>query len=101
MGIGEAGPFDRIKSWIKQDVAIDLGTANTLVFLEGRGIVLSEPTVLALDELGRPFALGEKAKGFLGKTPPNIIVKSFGKKKVIGIPTNSAIKSNLKKIFLV
>ena len=75
MGIGETSSFGRLKNRIKQDVAIDLGTANTLVFLEGRGIVLSEPTVLALDEFGRPFALGEKAKGFLGKTPPNIIVK--------------------------
>ncbi len=75
MGIGERDPIGRLKSRIKQDVAIDLGTANTLVFLEGRGIVLSEPTVIALDEFGEPFALGEKAKGYLGKTPPNIIVK--------------------------
>ena len=75
MGIGERDPFDYLKSRVKQDVAIDLGTANTLVFLEGRGIVLSEPTVLALDEYGEPFALGEKAKALLGKTPPRITVK--------------------------
>ncbi len=64
-----------VKNLIKQDVAIDLGTANSLIYLQGKGIVLNEPTVIAGNNLGEPVAVGRKAKAYLGKTPPGMIVK--------------------------
>ncbi|MEL6158898.1 MAG: rod shape-determining protein [Cyanobacteria bacterium J06623_5] len=54
-------------------MGIDLGTANTLVYVSGRGVVLQEPSVVAIDETdGRPLAVGEEAKQMLGRTPGNI-----------------------------
>ncbi|MGL5511165.1 MAG: rod shape-determining protein, partial [Microcoleaceae cyanobacterium] len=55
-------------------MGIDLGTANTLVYVSGRGIVLQEPSVVAFDqEEKRPIAVGEEAKKMLGRTPNNVI----------------------------
>ena len=57
------------------DMAIDLGTANTLVFVKGQGIVLNEPSVVAIiDEKGKKsvLAVGDEAKTMLGRTPGNI-----------------------------
>ncbi len=57
-----------------RDVAIDLGTANTLVFVKGQGIVLSEPSVVAIDnKTDRAVAVGSTAKRMLGRTPGNIV----------------------------
>src|ERR1700709_445449 len=57
----------------RRDMAIDLGTANTLVFVRGRGIVLSEPSVVAIDTRdGRVQAVGAEAKRMLGRTPGTI-----------------------------
>src|SRR5205823_14756141 len=56
-----------------RDVAVDLGTANTLVYMRGRGIVLSEPSVIALDSLsGEIHAVGAEAKRMIGRTPATI-----------------------------
>ncbi len=56
------------------DVAIDLGTANTLVFVKGRGIVLSEPSVVAIDNrTEQVVAVGSAAKSMIGRTPGNIV----------------------------
>jgi len=55
-----------------QDIAIDLGTANTLVHVRGRGIVLNEPSVVAITDTKRVVAVGREAKEMLGKTPGNI-----------------------------
>ena len=56
-----------------QDLAIDLGTANTLVFARGEGIVVSEPSVVAIDSLsGAVHAVGEEAQGMIGRTPATI-----------------------------
>lgn len=55
------------------DIGIDLGTANTLVYVRGKGIVLAEPSVVAVDsETGEVLAVGHKAKAMLGKTPRKI-----------------------------
>src|ERR1700754_1318021 len=67
--------FSRLTGWLSADMAIDLGTANTLVYVKGRGIVLNEPSVVALAEVkGRKqvLAVGNEAKQMLGRTPGNI-----------------------------
>ena len=66
------------------DVAIDLGTANTLVFVKGRGIVLSEPSVVAIDQkTEKVVAVGAAAKSMIGRTPANIVVTQPLKNGVI------------------
>lgn len=56
-----------------RDIAVDLGTANTLVYVRGRGIVLSEPSVVAIDQrTGEVHAVGIEAKRMLGRTPASI-----------------------------
>jgi rod shape-determining protein MreB len=58
-----------------RDLAIDLGTANTLVFVRGEGVVLREPSIVAIDETDRSvIAVGTEAKAMLGRTPPHIRV---------------------------
>src|ERR1700751_839081 len=55
------------------DMAVDLGTANTLVFIRGRGIVRFEPSVVAIsEETGKVHAVGAEAKGMIGRTPASI-----------------------------
>src|SRR5271167_4023357 len=64
--------FSRVTGWMSADMAIDLGTANTLVYVKGRGIVLNEPSVVAIaEEKGRKkvLAVGDEAKMMLGRTP--------------------------------
>ena len=62
-----------MNSFMGRDLAVDLGTANTLVYERGRGIVLNEPSVVAIDtRLGRPVAVGLEAKRMLGRTPSHI-----------------------------
>ena len=69
--------FDGILGVFSNDLAIDLGTANTLVYVKGKGIVLSEPSVVAVQTDGRAknrvLAVGLEAKNMLGKTPGNIV----------------------------
>jgi len=58
---------------LSRDIGIDLGTANTLIYVSGKGIVLQEPSVVALDlERGVTMAVGDEAKLMLGRTPGNI-----------------------------
>jgi rod shape-determining protein MreB len=65
--------FARLSNYLTNDVAIDLGTANTLVFVKGNGIVLNEPSVVAVDQRTKKvFAVGLEAKTMLGKTPEYI-----------------------------
>ena len=60
-------------SFIGRDMAVDLGTANTLVYVRGRGIVLNEPSVVAINvKDGHPLAVGVEAKRMIGRTPSNI-----------------------------
>ncbi|MDI2090558.1 rod shape-determining protein [Commensalibacter oyaizuii] len=67
--------FSRLFGFMSADMAIDLGTANTLVYVKGRGIVLNEPSVVAIaDVRGKKqvLAVGEEAKNMVGRTPGNI-----------------------------
>lgn len=60
-------------SFAGQDMAIDLGTANTLVFVRGQGVVLNEPSVVAINaQNGKALAVGMEAKRMIGRTPANI-----------------------------
>jgi len=69
--------FDAILGMFSNDLAIDLGTANTLVYLKGKGIVVSEPSVVAVqkDSMGQKkvLAVGTDAKNMLGRTPGSIV----------------------------
>ena len=67
--------FDKLYSMFSSDLAIDLGTANTLVYVRGRGIIVNEPSVVAMTTVrGKThvLAVGDDAKQMLGKTPGNI-----------------------------
>lgn len=70
--------FGFLSSYFSNDLAIDLGTANTLIYSRGRGIVLDEPSVVAIRLEGGPngkkilLAVGSEAKGMLGRSPANI-----------------------------
>lgn len=65
--------FNRLAGFFSSDIGIDLGTANTLVYVRGKGIVLSEPSVVAVDsKTNEVLAVGHKAKAMLGKTPQKI-----------------------------
>jgi len=65
--------LDSLMGFFSTDVAMDLGTANTLVFVRGRGIVLNEPSVVAVDKAtGKVLAVGSEAKLMLGRTPDEI-----------------------------
>jgi rod shape-determining protein MreB len=58
---------------VGRDIAVDLGTANTLVYVRGRGVVLNEPSVVAVNARdGRPLAVGAEAKRMIGRTPSHI-----------------------------
>ncbi len=69
------GFISSIKEVFVNDIAIDLGTANTLIYVKGRGIVLSEPSVVAIQpgNNSKVIAVGREAKKMLGKTPGDII----------------------------
>ncbi len=57
-----------------RDIGIDLGTANTLVYIKGKGIVLREPSVVAINKnTGKVLAVGNEAKNMIGRTPGNIV----------------------------
>ncbi len=75
MGIfGGYGIIERLFSFFSEDLGIDLGTANTLVYVKNKGIVLREPSVVAIDKnTGKPIAVGNEAKLMVGRTPGHII----------------------------
>lgn len=65
---------EKIYNYLSNDIGIDLGTANTLVYLRGHGIVVTEPSVVAVNQkTGRVVAIGTTAKDMLGRTPAHIV----------------------------
>ncbi|MDQ2740894.1 MAG: rod shape-determining protein [Chloroflexota bacterium] len=67
-------PLSTLFGMFSKDLGIDLGTANTLVFVRGRGVVISEPSVVAIDKrTKRVLAIGAEAKRMVGRTPANIV----------------------------
>ena len=66
--------FGSLFSFFSNDLAIDLGTANTCIFARGKGVVLSEPSIVAIDRRdGTVQAVGTEAKEMLGRTPGDIV----------------------------
>ena len=66
--------FASFFSGFSKDMGIDLGTANTLVYVRGRGIVIQEPSVVAIDcNSGNVLAVGNEAKRMVGRTPANVV----------------------------
>ena len=97
------GMFDSIKKVWSQDMAIDLGTANTLVVVKGQGVVLNEPSVVAIVDQGgkkQVLAVGDEAKTMLGRTPGNIQAIRPLRDGVIAdfIVTEEMIKHFIKKV---
>lgn len=65
---------NKFNKMFSHDIGIDLGTANTLVYMQGRGIVINEPSVVAVNQkTGTVVAIGSQAKGMLGRTPQHIV----------------------------
>ena len=63
-----------LASWIGRDLGVDLGTANTLVYVRGRGVVLNEPSVVAINTTtGAVVAVGSEAKKMIGRTPAHVV----------------------------
>ncbi len=98
------GLFRKIQDYFSHDIAIDLGTANTLVFAKGRGIILNEPSVVAVQKnyrgnQSRVLAVGKEAKEMLGRTPGSITAVRPIKDGVIADfeVTQSMLKYFIKK----
>ena len=95
--------LNKISKMWSQDMAIDLGTANTLVVVKGRGVVLNEPSVVAIiEEKGKKsvLAVGDEAKTMLGRTPGNISAVRPLKDGVIAdfVVTEEMIKHFIRKV---
>lgn len=66
--------LQRLLGFLSKDLAMDLGTANTLIYLKGKGIVLNEPSVVAIDrDNHRVVAVGKEAKGLMGRTSERVV----------------------------
>src|SRR5574343_1627218 len=104
--IAERQMFGFLSKYFSNDLAIDLGTANTLIYVRGRGIVLDEPSVVAIRLEGGPNAkktiqaVGHSAKQMLGKTPGNITAIRPMKDGVIAdfTVTEQMLKQFIKKV---
>jgi rod shape-determining protein MreB len=98
--------FGFLRGYFSDDMAIDLGTANTLIYVRGKGIVLDEPSVVAIRQEGGPNsrktiqAVGKEAKQMLGKTPGNITAIRPMKDGVIAdfTITEQMLKQFIKKV---
>jgi rod shape-determining protein MreB len=82
----------------KKDVGIDLGTANTLVYVKGKGIILNQPSVIAVDTFGRRIlAVGEEAKKMIGKAPKHIkVVRPLED----GVISNFEMTAEMLRVFI-
>ena len=91
--------FARLGGMFSSDLAVDLGTANTLVFVHGEGIVLNEPSIVSIHQAdGSVLAVGREAKAMVGRTPGNIVavitseaVEALGLRP--GVSASALIKS--------
>ena len=95
--------IDKLLGYFSNDIGIDLGTANTLLFVKGKGIVLTEPSIVAIDKISnKVLAVGKEAKEMIGKTPEHIQVIRPLKDGVIADfdTTQEMLKYFIKKVHL-
>src|SRR3990167_7527065 len=90
--------FNRIFSYISNNIAIDLGTANSLVYVQGKGIVINEPSVVAVNQkTGQVLAIGEEAKRMVGRTPAHIVAT---RPLVQGVVSDFEVTEQMLKYFI-
>src|SRR5882724_4992105 len=108
--------LDWVYGLFSNDLAIDLGTANTLTFVRGKGIVSNEPSVVAVQRAGngtkKVLAVGKEAKEMLGRTPGNIVAVRPMKDGIIAVPSgitevekravrDSALAAGAREVYLI
>ncbi len=90
--------LNKLFSYFSQDIAIDLGTANSLVYVRGKGIVITEPSVVAINKkTGQVLAIGEEAKKMVGRTPAHIVAI---RPLVSGVVSDFEITEQMLKYFI-
>jgi rod shape-determining protein MreB and related proteins len=90
--------FDSLFQKFSQDIGIDLGTANTLVYVKGKGIVINEPSVVALNiKTKQILAIGNDAKRMVGRTPPHIVAS---RPLVDGVISDFEITEQMLRYFI-
>ncbi len=90
--------LDKVFGHFSHDVGIDLGTANTLVYVKGKGIVINEPSVVALNTKTKQIlAIGDEAKKMVGRTPANIVAT---RPLVDGVVSDFEITEQMLKYFI-
>ncbi len=90
--------FNKLFGYLSHDVGIDLGTANTLVYVKGKGIVINEPSVVAVNKkTGKILAIGKEAKKMVGKTPGHIIAT---RPLVDGVVSDFEVTEQMLKYFI-
>lgn len=83
---------------LSKDIGIDLGTANTLVYVKGRGIIINEPSVVAINKkTGQVLAIGKEAKKMVGKTPGHIVAN---RPLVDGVVSDFEVTEQMLKYFI-
>src|SRR4030066_1577989 len=88
----------KIFSYISSNIAIDLGTANSLVYVQGKGIVINEPSVVAVNQkTGQVLAIGEEAKRMVGRTPAYIVAT---RPLVEGVISDFEVTEQMLKYFI-
>lgn len=89
--------FDTLFGLFSKDIGIDLGTANTLVYVRGRGIVINEPSVVAVNQkTGEILAVGQEAKRMVGRTPSHIVAT---RPLVNGVVSDFEVTEKMLKYF--
>lgn len=90
--------INRILGMMSHDIGIDLGTANTLVYVRGRGIVINEPSVVAINtKTNQVLAIGDEAKKMVGKTPASIVAT---RPLVDGVVSDFEVTEQMLKYFI-
>ena len=90
--------FDKLFSWFSRDIGIDLGTANTLVYVRGDGVVINEPSVVAVNQkTNQVVAVGNEAKRMVGRTPAHIVAI---RPLIEGVISDFEITEEMMKYFI-
>jgi rod shape-determining protein MreB len=90
--------FDELLGYFSRDIGIDLGTANTLVYVKGRGIVINEPSVVAINKrTNQILAIGNDAKKMVGRTPAHIVAT---RPLVDGVVSDFEVTEQMLKYFI-